>query len=53
MDASLNGRLHDSLATPPRTPPLLTLSQAVATHARLQPRKTALRDSRRTLDYAQ
>jgi fatty-acyl-CoA synthase len=38
---------------PSPTPPLLTLSQAVATHARLQPRKTALRDSRRTLDYGQ
>jgi acyl-CoA synthetase (AMP-forming)/AMP-acid ligase II len=33
--------------------PLLTLSDAVATHARLQPRKTALRDSRRSLSYAQ
>ncbi len=32
--------------------PLLTLSEAVATHARLQPHRIALRDSRRTLDYA-
>ena len=31
----------------------MTLSDAVATHARLQPRKTALRDSRRSLSYAQ
>lgn len=31
--------------------PLLTLSDAVATHARTQPDKTGLRDSRRTLSY--
>jgi acyl-CoA synthetase (AMP-forming)/AMP-acid ligase II len=33
--------------------PLLNLSEWVATHARVQPRKSAVRDSRRTLDYAQ
>jgi len=32
---------------------LLTLSEAVAAHARLQPHKTAVRDSRRGLSYAQ
>jgi fatty-acyl-CoA synthase len=32
---------------------LLTLAEAVAAHARLQPHKTALRDSRRALTYAQ
>ena len=32
---------------------LLTLSEAVAAHARLQPHKTAVRDSRRSLSYAQ
>jgi fatty-acyl-CoA synthase len=33
--------------------PLLNLSEWVATHARVQPHKSAVRDSRRTLDYAQ
>jgi acyl-CoA synthetase (AMP-forming)/AMP-acid ligase II len=33
--------------------PLLTLAESVATHARTQPHKPALRDSRRTLSYAQ
>lgn len=32
---------------------LLTLSEAVAAHARLQPHKIAVRDSRRSLSYAQ
>ena len=32
---------------------LLTLCDAVASHARLQPAKTAVRDSRRSLSYAQ
>jgi fatty-acyl-CoA synthase len=32
---------------------LLTLAQAVATHARLTPTKLAVRDSRRSLNYAQ
>jgi fatty-acyl-CoA synthase len=32
---------------------LLTLSDALATHARLQPHKTGARDSRRSLSYAQ
>lgn len=32
---------------------LLTLSEVVATHARLQPHKVAVRDSRRTLTWAQ
>ena len=32
---------------------LLTIAQAVATHARLQPGKTGARDGRRTLTYAQ
>jgi acyl-CoA synthetase (AMP-forming)/AMP-acid ligase II len=31
---------------------LLTLAEAVATHARLQPRKVAVRDSRRALTFA-
>ena len=31
---------------------LLTLSEAVATHARLQPSKTGARDSRRALSFA-
>ena len=31
--------------------PLLTLADAVATHARLSPQKIAVRDSRRQLDY--
>ena len=33
--------------------PLLNLSEWVATHARVQPHKSAARDSRRSLDYAQ
>ena len=33
--------------------PLLTLAESVATHARVQPDKVALRDSRRSLTYAQ
>ncbi len=33
--------------------PLLTLSDSVATHARLSPGKTGVRDSRRALTYAQ
>ena len=32
---------------------LLTLSESVASHARTQPRKTAVRDGSRSLDYAQ
>jgi acyl-CoA synthetase (AMP-forming)/AMP-acid ligase II len=32
---------------------LLTLAQAVATHARLRPHRLAVRDSRRSLSYAQ
>ena len=32
---------------------LLTVSDAIASHARLQPRKIGTRDSRRTLSYAQ
>ena len=37
----------------PSLTPLPTLSDAVATHARLQPGRVALRDSRRCLSYAQ
>jgi fatty-acyl-CoA synthase len=33
--------------------PLLTLAECVATHARVQPHKVAVRDSRRALTYAQ
>lgn len=33
--------------------PLLTLAESVATHARTQPHKLAVRDSRRSLTYAQ
>lgn len=33
--------------------PLLTLSESIAAHARTQPDKPALRDSRRTLSYAE
>ncbi|MFN5164491.1 MAG: class I adenylate-forming enzyme family protein [Pseudomonadota bacterium] len=37
----------------PASPGLLTLAESVAAHARTQPHKLAVRDSRRTLTYAQ
>lgn len=59
MNALANARTNDGEAPAGDSAPhatataLLTLAESVAAHARTQPRKLAVRDSRRALDYAQ